>query len=374
MDSNGSPMPARDVLQFANSRVKDDASNNKTIVAPAHGHTNLLNPTLGTTTVNGVTCTANGDGTYTLNGSTTIGGLFPLATNIDTLELPKTYRLVGCPSGGTGSTFELNTVKIKDGVRTVYASDYGNGATKEYESGAKYEIRIRMAENTTFNNVTFKPMLTTDLSVTYDDFVQYSGDGELNENVAELYEGLESTDANLADVQSQIVTSGNIESGNTATSAHTVGTYIQWKGKFYVVTSAIAVGDTLAVGTNLAAKTVGDVLTQINADLSINTEKILSLTTSQYESYASNFTPNKTGIYLVKLYYHNDEPLELRVGTTSDYRNSEYIVNQPAGNLGALNLICFLNAGVTYSIGTKYAYGGFIDNNAGYIQRLITVS
>jgi hypothetical protein len=27
MDSNGSPMPARDVLQFANSRVKDDASN-----------------------------------------------------------------------------------------------------------------------------------------------------------------------------------------------------------------------------------------------------------------------------------------------------------------------------------------------------------
>jgi hypothetical protein len=233
-----------------------------------------------TKTSSGVTCTANGDGTYTLNGTATSDILFPLQTAIDTLELPKTYRLVGCPSGGTGSTFELNTVKIKDGVRTVYASDYGNGATKEYESGAKYEIRIRMAENTTFNNVTFKPMLTTDLSVTYDDFVQYSGDGELNENVAELYEGLESTDANLADVQSQIVTSGNIESGNTATSAHTVGTYIQWKGKFYVVTSAIAVGDTLAVGTNLATKTVGEVLTQINADLSDKEVKSVLLTSS----------------------------------------------------------------------------------------------
>lgn len=32
---------------------------------------NLLNPTLQTTIKNGVTCTANGDGTYTLNGTTT---------------------------------------------------------------------------------------------------------------------------------------------------------------------------------------------------------------------------------------------------------------------------------------------------------------
>ena len=32
---------------------------------------NLLNPTLKTTTQNGVTCTNNGDGTYTLNGTAT---------------------------------------------------------------------------------------------------------------------------------------------------------------------------------------------------------------------------------------------------------------------------------------------------------------
>jgi hypothetical protein len=136
------------------------------------------------------------------------------------------------------------------------------------DTASIFAFRITIQPNApTFNNVIVKPMITTDLSATYDDFVAYSGDGELNENVASLYAGLESTDANLADVQSQIVNSGNIESGNTATSAHTVGTYIQWKGKFYVVTAAIAVGDTLAVGTNLAAKTVGDVLTQINADL-----------------------------------------------------------------------------------------------------------
>lgn len=114
----------------------------------------------------------------------------------------------------------------------------------------------------------------------------------------------------------------------------------------------------------------------LNADLTVNTEKTISLTTSQYDSIDSrnNFTPNKSGLYRVVLAYHNDEPLELRVGTTSDYRNSQYIVNQPSGNLGTLNLICFLDAGVHYSIGTKYANGGVVDNNAGYIQRLITVS
>jgi hypothetical protein len=40
-------------------------------------------------------------------------------------------------------------------------------------------------------------MMTTDLSATYDDFVQYSGDGELNENVAELYNNLTALDTKV---------------------------------------------------------------------------------------------------------------------------------------------------------------------------------
>jgi hypothetical protein len=245
--------------------VKDDATNDKTIVAPAHGHTNLLNPTLGTTTVNGVTCTNNGDGTYTLSGTAT-GWVTLDACTVDVVE-GVLYRLVGCPSGGSGSTYRTG-LYTNESSPTSIIQDLGAGRNWLSDRTATIKYRIVIPPNYTISSpLVFKPMLTTDLSVDYDDFVAYSGDGELNENVAALYEGLESTDANLADVQSQIVTSGNIENGNTATSAHTVGTYIQWKGKFYVVTAAIAAGDTLAVGTNLAAKTVGDVLTQINADL-----------------------------------------------------------------------------------------------------------
>ena len=310
MDSNGTAMAGRSILQFANSRVADDATNDKTIVAPAHGHTNLLNPTLGTTTINGVTCTANGDGTYTLNGTATGQGFFRVtpygSAHYDQeieLETGKTYNVVGCPAGGRdGSSTRYNgtiTRSSRDDVgRKAIAKDTGNGATFVAEDGYRYEYYILIAEGVTYQDLTFKPMLTTDLSATYDDFVQYSGDGELNENVASLYEGLESTDANLTDVQSQIVTSGNIESGNTATSAHTVGTYIQWKGKFYIVTAAIAVGDTLAVGTNLSAKTVGEVLTQINADLSSGLSSISNLI-----SLTSGLTPTGIG-YIDQLNKH----------------------------------------------------------------------
>lgn len=265
MDSNGSPMPARDVLQFANSRVKDDSTNNKTIVAPAHGHTNLLNPTADTTTINGVTCTKNSDGTYTLTGTATGWVTLDVCT-VDVVE-GVSYRLVGCPSGGSGTTYRMGLYTNESSPSSVI-QDLGTGRNWVSDRTATLKVRIVIQPNyAIIGSLVFKLMLTTDLSVSYDDYVQYSGSGELNENVAALYEGLESTDANLANVQSQIVTSGNIESGNTATSAHTVGTYIQWKAKFYVVTAAIAAGDTLAVGTNLSAKTVGEVLTALNDGL-----------------------------------------------------------------------------------------------------------
>jgi hypothetical protein len=328
MDSNGSPMPARDVLQFANSRVKDDATNNKTIVAPAHGHTNLLNPTLQTTTVNGVTCTNNGDGTYTLNGTASVDNTrFYLENRIpigERLKKGKTYKLLDGLNNTSVFTYDLQVALYSGTKYAGYAYATVNGEViftlpdAEYDN---YYTYISIREGQTFDNVTFKPMLTTDLSATYDDFVQYSGDGELNENVANLYKGLENTDVNLADVQSQIVTSGNIENGNTATSAHTVGTYIQWKGKFYVVTSAIAVGDTLAVGTNLAAKTVGEVLTQINADLSAKQNKAWISRGSASGNTGVAFGGEFTDIF-IKVTYSSDYIFSMlipKIATASTY-------------------------------------------------------
>ena len=44
--------------------------------------------------------------------------------------------------------------------------------------------------------------------------------------------------------------------GPTATANHAAGTYLTMDGVLYKVTSAIAVGETIAAGTNVSATTV----------------------------------------------------------------------------------------------------------------------
>lgn len=146
--------------------------------------TNLLKPTFHTETQYGVTCTNNGDGTYTLNGTAT-GENAVFIVNISCcIEYGKTYRLVGCPqSGGSGKYGLEATDQIIYGV-----NDYGDGAIfNPYETGYEYKILIVVYMNHTANNLVFKPMLTTNLNATYDDFVPFTGTtGQLNSDVAEL--------------------------------------------------------------------------------------------------------------------------------------------------------------------------------------------
>ena len=141
---------------------------------------NLLNATLETTTLNGITCTNNGDGTYTIDtgGSPATGNtIFTLSTFI--FNANTKYKLIGCPSGGSNSTYRLDTAGIN--------SDIGNGSDVQFTQDATYDIRIDIASGTVCDNLIFKPMLTTNLSATYDDFVPYTGDGDtLTHDVAEI--------------------------------------------------------------------------------------------------------------------------------------------------------------------------------------------
>ena len=127
---------------------------------------NLLNATLQTTTQNGVTCTNNGDGTYTVNGTASADTFF-VATKGFTFEKDKKYKIVGCPKGGGQDVYRL------DGSLNVN-SDTGDG--KEYTGdGNSRSVRIVVFQGQTANNLLFKPMITTDLTATYDDFEPYTG-------------------------------------------------------------------------------------------------------------------------------------------------------------------------------------------------------
>lgn len=60
-----------------------------------------------------------------------------------------------------------------------------------------------------------------------------------------------------------------VETGTTATQAYTAGEYVVVGGQLYIVTSAIAIGDTFTVGTNITATTVGTELSELNSRLTV---------------------------------------------------------------------------------------------------------
>ena len=132
---------------------------------------NLLNPTLKTTTKNGVTCTANGDGTYTLNGTVTC-------------DDGKAYAEIILGEAYTKG----NVCKIvcsKNVPKSCYAQVYNRNWSIDVTENSgltipsttdKLFLRYVIANRVILNNVLIKPMITTDLDATYDDYVPYQGE------------------------------------------------------------------------------------------------------------------------------------------------------------------------------------------------------
>ena len=150
---------------------------------------NLLNPPLQTTTINGVTCTNNGDGTYTLNGTATNYANFILINEgtavIRQMIDGKTFKVTGFKETGN---YRLEcTAWLPTGGTYVFDSRIWN-----VPNGAKgLRIDIVVLSGATLNDVVVKPMLTTDLNATYDDFVPYTGEGEtLTHDIAEIKNNL----------------------------------------------------------------------------------------------------------------------------------------------------------------------------------------
>lgn len=123
---------------------------------------NLLKPTLENTTLNGITCTNNGDGTYTLNG-TANHNVVLLIKNYN-FEKGINYKLVGTDKAYGSNAFLFIQSK---------GADNGNGLIYESTDYSNIVIGLYIINGSVCNNLLFKPMLTTDLNATYDDFVPY---------------------------------------------------------------------------------------------------------------------------------------------------------------------------------------------------------
>lgn len=139
---------------------------------------NLL-PLRKTATEKGVTITNNGDGTYTLNGTATSEIIFIFLPDEQGKSLYKNI---------VGKTIKfLNGGSIKPPVgRFIFTLRDGN---KWWSKGERHDnsiftvsegysqvtIDIHIYKGQTVTDLIVKPMLTTDLEATIDDFVPYSG-------------------------------------------------------------------------------------------------------------------------------------------------------------------------------------------------------
>lgn len=145
---------------------------------------NLLNATFKTDTYSGVTLTNNGDGTYTIEGTNNSSGelIFPLVRTVD--EKKALYNsLIGkkvkfiTESGSTisGSVGRICFVFYNE-TEKKYSNETHNRGDVTVPTGydlSVVDIHINVGQ--TVPKTIIKPMITTDLTATYDDFEPYTG-------------------------------------------------------------------------------------------------------------------------------------------------------------------------------------------------------
>ena len=156
---------------------------------------NLLKPTLGTVTQNGVTCTNNGDGTYTFTGTNSSDTPVNFLVGNVTITNKDRYKIVGCPTNK--STEDHAHIYLHNKDHSIVMNDFGNGddGNNTILPNGVYDIQIEVRGNETVNNI-FKPMITTNLDATYDDFVSYTGStGQINSDVASLLKRIETLES-----------------------------------------------------------------------------------------------------------------------------------------------------------------------------------
>ena len=139
---------------------------------------NLLNPTLQKETTSGVTCTNNGDGTYTLNGTATGYKAFVLTELHSNIDRFAGCKIIGLPSGTDINNIDLSVSYRYENGDASHGNNLGDivDNIKDTDKSVKVLLIVRHAQ--TISNLVVKPMLTTNLNATYDDFVPYTGEGK----------------------------------------------------------------------------------------------------------------------------------------------------------------------------------------------------
>lgn len=155
---------------------------------------NLLNANQPSSVTSGVTKTNNGDGTYTIQG-TASQVVYTNVGRVDNFETG-VYKLTGTKVTSGNVFLYINGVKKDDSLDYSILTENTKPISLIDKSVYTYLIiGVAVANGVTVNE-TIRPMLTTNLQATYDDFVLYTGNtGSINGDVASLLKRIEALEA-----------------------------------------------------------------------------------------------------------------------------------------------------------------------------------
>lgn len=136
-----------------------------------NGAYNLFNPTLASQVTHGITLVKNG-GVYSFAGTSDLSSVWSLEFGSYTIPADGDYKIVGCDAnGGYGSDYWIGVTKNNVGA----GYDDGQGKIITCSKGDVIKLNVCFYNLYAITGtVYFKPMITTDLNATYDDYVPYA--------------------------------------------------------------------------------------------------------------------------------------------------------------------------------------------------------
>lgn len=153
---------------------------------------NLLNPTFESTAMNGVKFTNNGDGSVSILGALSSNSAYTASVLVP-VNIGQTYKVIG---KFIGVYKKNNATKI---LQNGVAGDTSPSTFTAIEDFVNVCMYVSEKNSIPMAGVISYPMLTTNLSATYEDFVPYTGDtGSLNGDVADLRDDVDGMDKRVS--------------------------------------------------------------------------------------------------------------------------------------------------------------------------------
>ena len=121
------------------------------------GAKNQLPDNATTQTINGVTFTANADGSIELSGTATANAVYTIAAGI-TFSGEEDRFLSGCPDGGGISSYILQ-LRYDTTQQSVACNNPGGDTLFRADTSQAYRAVIRIASGCTADGLVFRPMI-----------------------------------------------------------------------------------------------------------------------------------------------------------------------------------------------------------------------